>query len=77
MSMQADLDRAKRIAARWHGGQSTALYALASTGRPSHRALDEVRIEMMGSESADAVTALSWLSHWLMSWLDEEEDEDA
>ena len=77
MTTHDDIDLAKKIASRWHGGQSTALYALASTGRPSHRALDEVRIEMMGTESADAVTALSWLSQWLMSSLDEEEDGDA
>jgi hypothetical protein len=77
MTTHDDIARAKKIAALWHGGQGTALYALASTGTPSSRALDEVRMELMGVESADAVPGLSWLSQWLMSSLDEEEDGDA
>lgn len=73
------LERARVLAGQWHGGQSTALYALSSTGHvdgPQLRretaqcALELGRVTAADREPTDAAE-LAELWTWLLSQPDE------
>lgn len=69
--MANELDEARGIAAQFHGGQSSGLYALASTGTVTERALREVVRDLEAYEDAAAVRQLRWLRQYISSRLEE------
>ena len=44
---------ARRIAGEWHGGQSSPLYAFASSGSLSQPILDEIEQNLTGTDWGD------------------------
>lgn len=58
-----EANRARQIAAEWHGGQGSALYAFASSGWVQLGIHQEVSRERRTAECKE----LEWLAHWLGS----------
>jgi hypothetical protein len=69
--MSSEHEEARKIAASFHGGQSSGLYALASTGTITERALREVVRDLESFEDARAVRELRWLREYISRRLEE------
>lgn len=67
-------EQARGIAAQWHGGQATALYAFASTGTIQRRVLREIDDNLQGTESARAVKDLRALAEYCRTVLGEHDE---
>jgi hypothetical protein len=67
-------EAARGVAAQWHGGQGSALYALASTGTVQRRVLAEIARELEGTENVRAVKDLRALADYCRDLLGNDEE---